>query len=199
MSATPRPYRQVARAAATQDTQQRIVAAFRAALIARWMDEITLDDVASEAGTTRQTVIRMFGGKEGLLVAVAETMKDEIELSRFVAPGAAPRAVARALVADYELSGDIIMRLLAQEERHPVLSSLLAIGRHAHREWNAATFGPALAHLKRADRERRITQLVAITDVYVWKLLRRDLGCNAAETTTLIAGMLGKLLQEKDQ
>jgi AcrR family transcriptional regulator len=78
MSATTRPYHQTARAAATQDTQHRIVAVFRAALVTRWMDEIRLDDVASEAGTTRQTVIRLFGSKDGLLVAVANAMKDEI-------------------------------------------------------------------------------------------------------------------------
>lgn len=193
----PRPYHQVARAAATQETKGRIVTAFREALLARWMDEITLDNVATAAGTTRQTVIRLFGGKDGLLVAVAETMKDEIEAVRSVPPGATPRAAAHALVQDYEVSGDIIIRLLAQEERHPVLTSLLIIGRRAHRDWVIETFAPLLARLKRGERERRVTQLVAVTDVYVWKLLRRDFKHASLEVETLIAGMLGKLVQEE--
>ena len=95
-----RAYHQIARAAATEDTRRRIVAAFRAALMERWMDDITLDDIAAAAGTTRQTVIRLFDGKEGLLVAVAETMKAGDRGSRASSRQArTPRAVAHALVA----------------------------------------------------------------------------------------------------
>lgn len=195
-AAAPRPYHQVARAAATLETQRRIVAAFREALLARWMDEITLDDVAAAAGTTRQTVIRMFGGKDGLLVAVAETMKDEIEARRAIPAGASPRAAAHALVRDYEVTGDIVIRILAQEERNPALTALLNIGRRWHRHWVEATFAPTLARLSGSERTRRATQLVAVTDVYVWKLLRRDFRHSAAEVEALIAGTLNKLLEE---
>jgi len=197
MSATTRPYHQTARAAATQDTQRRIVAVFRAALRTRWMDEIRLDDVAAEAGTTRQTVIRLFGGKDGLLVAVANAMKDEIQLMRAVPPGADPRAAAQALVRDYETSGDVIVRILAQEERHAALTALLDVGRKWHRNWVEETFAPTLARLVPKERARRTTQLVAVTDVYVWKLLRRDFRHSATEVEGLIAGMLQKLLEEK--
>ncbi len=198
IAAASRPYRQVARAVATQDTQRRIVAAFREALLLRWLDEITLDDVAASAGTTRQTVIRMFGGKEGLLVAVANVMKDEIQLARAVPPGADPRAAARALVRDYEISGDIVIRILAQEQRHEALTALLNIGRKCHRQWVEETFAPGLAKLPRGERTRRTTQLVAATDVYVWKLLRRDFRHGMAEVEALIAGMLSKLLKEEN-
>src|SRR5689334_21600550 len=118
MSAQPRPYRQVARAAAAQDTQRRIVEAFAAALQGSWMDEITLDEIAASAGTTRQTVIRLFGGKEGLLTAIAKRMGEEVELRRALPARATPREVAHALVQDYEANGDTIIRLLAQEDRH---------------------------------------------------------------------------------
>jgi AcrR family transcriptional regulator len=197
MSATTRPYHQTARAAATQDTQHRILAVFRAALRTRWMDEIRLDDVAAEAGTTRQTVIRLFGGKDGLLVAVANVMKDEIQLMRAVPPGADPRAAAQALVRDYETSGDVIVRILAQEERHAALTALLDVGRKWHRNWVEETFAPTLARLAPKERARRTTQLVAVTDVYVWKLLRRDFRHSATDVEVLIAGMLRKLLEEK--
>jgi AcrR family transcriptional regulator len=196
MSSTRRPYHQVARAAATQNVQRQIVAAFRAALMERWMDDITLDDIALAAGTTRQTVIRMFGGKEGLLGAVAEAMSDEILLARAIPPGASVESVVHALVANYDVTGDVTVRMLAQEERHPTLSVLLNLGRAGHRQWVAGTFAPALSRLSRAERARRETQLVAMTDVYVWKLLRRDFGHSAKEVETLIAGMLHKLLKE---
>jgi AcrR family transcriptional regulator len=199
MSATTRPYYQTARAAATQDTQHRIVAVFRAALVTRWMDEIRLDDVASEAGTTRQTVIRLFGSKDGLLVAVANAMKDEIQLMRAVPPGADPRAAAHALVRDYETSGDVIVRILAQEERHAALTTLLDIGRKWHRKWVEETFAPTLVLLPPKERARRVTQLVAVSDVYVWKLLRRDFRHSATDVQVLIAEMLQKLLEENPQ
>ncbi|MBN9536550.1 MAG: TetR family transcriptional regulator, partial [Alphaproteobacteria bacterium] len=54
----PRAYRQSARANAVQDTERQIVDALIALLEERWFDEITLDDIAAAAGTTRQTVIR---------------------------------------------------------------------------------------------------------------------------------------------
>src|SRR4051812_24510545 len=115
MPATTRPYRQIARAAATDETRRRIVAACAEALEQRWLDEITLDEIAIAAGTTRQTVIRLYGGKEGLLQAVAERTEHEVALRRALPPGSSPRAAARAVVQDYEANGDMIIRLLAQE------------------------------------------------------------------------------------
>ena len=195
----PRPYRQVARAAATEDLRRRVVMAFRDALLARWMDEITLDDIAAAAGTTRQTVIRYFGGKEGLLTAVAETIKLEVETARTLGPGFSPRQIAHGLVQDYEVSGDVIVRLLAQEERHPLLTPFLNLGRAWHRQWVTETFAASLIGMRHQPRERRITELVAITDVYTWKLLRRDFRHSATEVETMIAEMLNKFIQGEKQ
>jgi AcrR family transcriptional regulator len=196
MPAQPRPYRQIARAAATEDTRRRILAAFAEALTAHWMDEITLDGIAAAAGTTRQTVLRLFGSKEGLLRAVAGHMADDVARRRAVPPGAAPRAVARAIVRDYEVSGDMVIRLLAQEGRHPDLTALLEIGRREHRQWVADALAPALAALPQAAREMLVTELVVVLDVYTWKLLRRDLGHSREATEALVAAMIRKILNE---
>src|SRR3954452_6093970 len=175
MSAATRPYRQTARAAATEETRRRIVAAFAEALEQRWMDEITLDEVAAAADTTRQTVIRLYGGKDGLLKAVAEQMGSEVALRRVLPPQPSARAAARAVVRDYEANGDMIIRLLAQEGRYPVLSTLLEIGRRGHRAWVGQAFGAALAARRPGARAALLDQLVVATDVYTWKLLRRDM------------------------
>ena len=194
MPAQPRPYRQVARAAAARDTQDRIVSAFAVALQTRWMDEITLDDIAATAGTTRQTVIRLFGGKKGLLGAVAQHMGQEVAARRALPAAATPSQATRALLADYEISGDTVTRLLAQEDRHPELTAILTIGRRQHREWVATTFAHALPRRQSARREALITQLAIVTDVYTWKLLRRDFGHAATDAESLIADMIAKLL-----
>ena len=196
MLAPVRPYRQVARAAATVDTRRRIVEAFETALRDRWMDDITLDQTAVAAGTTRQTVIRLFGGKEGLLEAVADKIAKEVQDRRGLPDQATPAQAARVIVADYEVVGDFIVRLLAQEDRHPVLSSLLNRGRDRHRAWIAETFAPGLP-ADPAAREARITQLVIAGDVYTWKLLRRDLHFTIETTEALIADLIAKLLGEE--
>lgn len=189
-----RPYRQVARAAATEETRRRIVNAFAEALAQRWLDEITLDELAAAAGTTRQTVIRLFGGKEGLLDAVVDWMREGVVIRRAMVPGPAAIAVARAVGADYEASGDMIIRLLAQEGRHPGLSALLDHGRRHHRAWITEIFAAPIAACPPAEREALIDRLIVATDVYSWKLLRRDIGRSRTETEAAIAGLITAIL-----
>ncbi len=192
-----RPYRQVARAAATEETRRRIVAAFAAALERLWLDEITLDDVAAAAGTTRQTVIRLFGGKDGLLAAVAERMSEEVARRRALPRAATPPAIAHAIVEDYEASGDMVARLLAQEGRHPALGTVLARGRRGHRAWVTEVFAAPLAAAPQAAREALVDRLVLATDVYSWKLLRRDMGRSRCATEAAVAALIAAILAER--
>src|SRR5690349_1322156 len=165
-----RAYRQTARADAAAVTHRRIGDAFIAFMQERWLDEITLEEVARAAGVTVQTVIRRFGGKAGLIEAAAHQLGAEILDRRAVPPGAVDRAVA-ALIGDYELTGDLLIRLLADEPRHPMLTPLLDHGRAGHRGWVADVFAPWLDSLPPEARERRLSALVVATDVYGWKLL----------------------------
>lgn len=188
-----RVYRQTARAAATEQLQQRVATAFYKLLLSRWIDEITLDEVAALAGTTRQTVVRMFGGKEGLLEAVAAIVEAQAEPRLLLPHGASIQDALRALISHYEVVGDLVIRLLAQEERHPALRPILDLGRRVHRTWVAEWFGRGL---KGAEAERQITRLVVVTDVYTWKLLRRDFGHSEKEVTVLMAGLLKQMMGE---
>ncbi|MBW6400263.1 TetR/AcrR family transcriptional regulator [Roseomonas sp. HJA6] len=189
-----RPYRQVARAAATEETRRRIVTAFAEALAQRWLDEITLDELATAAGTTRQTVIRLFGGKEGLLDAVVDWMREGVVIRRTLMPGPTAIAVARAVGADYETSGDMLIRLLAQEGRHPGLFTLLDLGRRHHRTWIGEVLAGPIASHPPAEREALTDRLIVATDVYSWKLLRRDAGRSRIETEAAIAALIAAIL-----
>jgi hypothetical protein len=88
------------------------------------------------------------------------------------------------LMEDYERTGDFIMRMLAVEERVPVVKPLVQRGRSQHREWVTRTFPSALKGLRGRARSRRVAQLVMATDVYCWKLLRRDQGLDREQTST---------------
>ena len=63
-------------------------------------------------------------------------------------------------------------------------------GRRGHREWAERTFAPLLDGLGGRARRRRVTGLVAITDVYTWKLLRLDFGLSQAETERTLIDLI---------
>jgi AcrR family transcriptional regulator len=196
MTKEARPYRQVARAASTEETRHRVVAAFDAAMRDRQMDDITLDQIAVAAGTTRQTVIRLFGGKDGLVEAFVEHFGQGVKRRRVMQANASHQHVAEALFEDYEEIGDFVIRMLAQEDRHPVLSIWHNIGRTTHRAWIAGSFADALPIDAQA-RDAMVTQLVIAGDVYTWKLLRRDFKLPVEAAQAVMSSMFSKLLKQE--
>jgi AcrR family transcriptional regulator len=190
-----RPYEQTARAASTKDTQESILTAFRRLLNDRWFDEITLDDVADRAQTTRQTVIRHYGGKSGLLAAFTERVAVEIKNRRAAAPSDDIAGAIAVLVEDYEETGDMVLRLLSLEGRIAEVDPTLKIGRLEHKRWVESTFKPWLARSSGRQRDDRLAQLLVVTDVWTWLLLRRHQQRTAEETARLMAAMATKILK----
>jgi AcrR family transcriptional regulator len=188
-----RPYRQAARAESAAATGRRIVAAFLKRLGQQWYDEITLDQVAGDAGVSVQTVVRRFGGKAGLLAEAIRAMVRSAGERRATPPGD-PERLARNLVDDYERTGDTIIRLLALEPRHAALREHLAPARLRHRDWIARAFAANLEPLGGKARQAALDALVVATDVYTWKLLRRDMGRSVAATQATIVGMIRSTL-----
>ena len=66
-----------------------------------------------------------------------------------------------------------------------------------HREWCARVFAEALVGLKSTDRKRRLAQVVAICDVYMWKLLHRDAGLSRDQTELALIELLTPLTKEE--
>ncbi len=194
MNISTRHYRQVARANATVEARRRIILTYLGMLTELGADRITLDELATRADTTRQTLIRYFGGKDGLMQAAGEQISQDVHARRSTPPDATLERHIAALIADYDETGDIIVQLLAQEARLPMLRSLLDIGRKGHREWLAKVFGRWLVCQLPQVESRRIDQLYAATDVNTWKLFRRDFGYSAATTAEVIADMARRLL-----
>jgi AcrR family transcriptional regulator len=193
-----RAYRQTARADAVIETRRRIVRAFSDYAQTRWFDDITLEEVASRAGVTVRTVIRQFGGKEGLVAAMSDRPNP---------PGNAS-VVTTALDIDmaldeilgfHEERGDATLRALAQELRRPVLSAALASDRAAHMAGVATTFSPWLARFAPHERQAVLDALIIATDVYAWKRLRRDMGRTQGETRAVVRAMVKSILEQTPQ
>ena len=88
----------------------------------------------------------------------------------------------KVLVETYEEHGDRYLRLLAQEERVPAFRSITDMGRSHHYQWVKRVFAPHFVGRTGPQRERLLAQLIAICDLYFWKLLRRDLGLSPEQT-----------------
>lgn len=193
--ASQRPYRMFARAESTAATGERIL---DAAVEVFWelpREQITLDEVARRAGVTVQTLIRRFGGGDGLFAAAAEREAERVRRQRAQAPVGDAVGAVRVLMDHYETLGDRVMKLLAEEERHPGLRAAVDRGRFLHREWCARVFAPALEGRAGVERSRRLAQLVAVCDVYSWKLLRRDAGLSRRQTELALLELLEPLLE----
>ncbi len=179
-----------ARAEAAAATRERILNA-AGALFSRSTDAgSSLEDVAEGAGTTVQTVLRHFGSKDGLIDAILQRMSEPVRRERAQVPVGDVPAAVRNLVKHYERYGNFVMRVLAEEHRRPLVLKATDHGRELHREWVQRTFQPQLAALRGSARTRRDAQLVAVCDVYVWKLLRRDMKLSVPQTEAALIELI---------
>jgi AcrR family transcriptional regulator len=192
-AATKRPYRMQARAKATEATREKILDAVEVAFEELLFDEITLTAIAERAGVSVQTILRHFESREGLFTASLMHTGAKMAGDRGVVPVGDLDEILGTLVDHYEKFGDRVLRMLAQEEREPTLRVLADLGREFHLQWCKQAFAPALAGLRGAKRERRIAQFVTGTDIYVWKLLRRDRGLSQAQTKLAMRELLEPL------
>jgi AcrR family transcriptional regulator len=181
-----------------QSTERTRTAILDAATTIFWDEpsrEQTLEGIARAAGVTVQTVIRHFGGRDGVFEAAVEREMGRVKDERDPAAVSTPDEAVRQLVAHYERTGDHVVRLLAEEHRSPTVSSLAAYGREWHRSWCGQAFATTLSALRGGSRRRRLAQLVAVCDVYTWKLLRRDAGLDRKSTELAMAELLNPLLE----
>lgn len=189
-----RPYRQSARAQAAEQTRQNIMKA----AVKLWRnrddwEQVTLAELADEAAVTVQTVLRRFGSKDGVVDAVLEEKASGVEAMRDQAPVGDPDAALQVLLEHYETDGDLALRTLAIEDRSTTARRIAEHGRKHHRSWCARVFAPFLPSPRAKHYPTRLDAFVAATDLYLWKLLRRDLGRTRTQTHEAFAELLRAL------
>lgn len=188
----------VARADAAQATGERILVAARELFGKQQYDEVSFDDVAARAGVTVRTVMRRFESKELLFGSVAEERALRIRMARREAPvGDIPGAV-RNLVGSYEEWGDVVLHMLAQERRIAAVGEVVGAGRRYQQAWVKRVFSPLLGELPPAVKRRRLAQLRTVTDIYAWKVLRRDLGLGRAETERSLRELINDIVTRSE-
>jgi AcrR family transcriptional regulator len=187
-----RRYSMATRGRQAEATRERILAAARDLFDAK-SSGFTLESVAGAAGVSVQTVLRAFGSKEALIIAAVGTFRGG--RSRPVEQAASPEQAVRRLFDDYEEIGDRVVWILAEEHQVAGFAEVTSLGRANHRQWVEQSFEVQLRQHPADELEGVVTALVVAMDVYVWKVLRRDLGLDrpAAEAAMvrLVRGALG--------
>src|SRR3954466_2730065 len=125
-----RAYTQTARAEATERTRKEILEA-AIARFRRGEFETNLEAIADEAGVATRTILRHFGSKEGLVEAAIAGGNAAVRAERR-APAGDAEAFSRALVSHYEKDGDRVLRMLAAEDRYPLVREAAEHGRRVH-------------------------------------------------------------------
>lgn len=188
-------YRLGRRAVSRDQTRQRILAASESLFLEYWYDDVSLQEIAGQAGVALQTVVNHFGSKGSLLAEVAARMSEQIKRQRDeVKPGDVYGAL-EMLVGEYESLGDTIVRFISLEGRIGEIEPLLTGGRMVHRTWVERVFSDWLPSRVGRDRKRSVAMLVAATDVLTWKVLRREQGLSHRETELAMRTSVLSLLE----
>jgi AcrR family transcriptional regulator len=185
---TKRTYTMTARARAVEKTRRRILGATFELSDRRKISAISLEDVAQRAGVSVQTILRQFGSRAGLLEATTAHAVSTVTEERATPVGDVESAV-RVIVDHYELRGDAVLLRLAQESEDEQVRVVTERGRRLHRRWVEEVFSPYVG-----PDDPMTDLLVVATDVYTWKLLRRDRGLSRAQTEERIKHLVTALL-----
>lgn len=192
---TPRAYRMTARADAAEHTAERLIDAMLERFSEQPYDQIRLEDLASGADVTVQTLVRRFGSKHALLAATVRRELIRLAADRSAALGEDPKTTVHALVRHYEDNGLLILKLYSEAHQAPGVPDLAAQGRAHHVSWCHEAFSPALISVKDpTERQRRLGQVVAICDATTWRILRFDGELSADQTELALLELLEPVL-----
>lgn len=194
MDTKTRTYDMTARGEAASLTRDAIVSAVIECVTEQRSLGITLAAVAERAGVTVKTVLRHFGNRDAMIDAAWAQVHDEVVAERAATRGDLPAALT-ILIAHYERRGDMMIGLLAEEDVEARARDVCESGRATHRTWVESVFAERLPNGRR-HRDRLVDTLVVATDMYSWKLLRRDRGLSADEVQDRMMLMCNGILRE---
>jgi AcrR family transcriptional regulator len=189
MKSKKRVYVMRARAEKADATRARIKMSAMQLYRERPIDDFTLQEVAERADVTVRTILRAFPSKDELVYAALEEMAAGGVFLKPTPPGDVKKAVS-AFFDIYEGVGDLVVQRLNEEHRRPALKFSLDQGRENHRDGVKTAFAPQLERLAGSARTQLLNMLVVLTDVYVWKLLRRDMALSRPAAEMLMRKMI---------
>jgi AcrR family transcriptional regulator len=191
--ASSRTYTKVARAEAEEHTRTALIAAADDAFLSAPWERASLDSIAKRAGVTKQTLLRHFGSKDGLLEQTLRLAIAQVEEQRLSAPTDDIPGAVDNLLDHYEERGGRAMRSTNLDVGGP-LAELAQIARQFHYDWIDHAFGRWLTPASSTERARLRAALIAICDVQSWWILTHDLGLSRVEVRATLILCIRRLL-----
>jgi AcrR family transcriptional regulator len=194
MHAVRSTYTQVARADSEARTRESLLDAAEEAFFESDWNRSSLVSIAERAGVTKQTLLRHFDSKDGLLRATYARAFSRVEQQRLEAPqDDIAGAVSNLLDHYYEL-GDRSRKIGAIDESVLGLE-VGAKARQFHYDWIDHAFGAWLTQLAPSRREIVRRGLIVVCDVQSWSILARDLALPRAEVQKTLVISINRLLE----
>jgi AcrR family transcriptional regulator len=193
-----RPYKQVARARAQERTRAALLEAASEEFYGNRWQTTSLEALAARAGVTKQTLLRHFGSKEGLLLQALARGASQVFDQRWDVPAGDIHAAVENLLDHYEDWGERSLRIGAWlDGGSPALAKLSRMARQVHYDWVGYVFGPWLEDLEEPARTRLRATLIALCDVHAWRLLSRDLGLARPEVRAILTSAIEAVVAER--
>jgi AcrR family transcriptional regulator len=171
-----------------------LAAADEAFMSGPW-EQVSLDAMARAAGVTKQTLLRHFGSKDGLLEQTLLRAFAEVRAQRLSAPTNDIAGAVDNLLDHYEIRGGRAMRSSNLDVDGP-LAELGRRAREFHYEWVEHAFGAWLAAARPTERGRLRAALIAVCDVQSWWILSHDLGLPRTDVRATLILTISCLLGE---
>jgi AcrR family transcriptional regulator len=193
----PRPYKKAARALAQERTREALLDAADEAFYSDRWQRASLQTLAAKAGVTKQTLLRHFESKDGLLLHALVRGYSQVRDQRWSAPTGDLAGTVENLMEHYEEWGERSLRIGAWQGGPALLAKLSQAARQVHYDWVEYAFGPWLGRLEEPVRTRRRAALIALCDVHTWWLLAHDLGLERSEVHATLTDAIEGLLAQK--
>ena len=191
-----RPYKQVARSQARERTREALLQAAADELYEGDWSSSSLESISSKAGVTKQTLLRHFGSKTGLLLATMLQGYTQVHDQRWSAPQSDVAGAVENLLDHYEAWGKRSLRIGAWlDQGHPLLAKVSQLARETHYRWVDHAFGAWLENLDTETRSRRRASLITLCDVHTWWLLSHDLRLARAEIQASLTDAIEGILE----
>jgi AcrR family transcriptional regulator len=197
VAARGRPYTQVARATSQQRTREALIEAAADAFFSGRWEQASLADMALAAGVTKQTLLRHFGSKEGLLEQTLRHGFNLVRDQRWEAPTDDVTGAVDNLLDHYEQFGERSLVIGNGGGPSKAVADLGRTARQLHYDWVDHVFAAWLDRLKPTARARCRAALIALCDVRSWWLWSHDLRMPRTQVRATLIQAIERLLEEK--
>lgn len=192
-----REYKQVERARAQERTREALITAATDEFFeGNWL-KTSLDSLSRRAGVTRQTLLRHFGSKDGLLMQSLMRGASQVRDQRWSTPTTDIPGAVENVIKHYEEWGERSVRIGAWQRGPTVLALFANAARQIHYDWVEHAFAPWLEPLEEETRARRQAILIVLCDVQTWWILSNDLGLPRNEVHAILTDQVERALEEK--